>query len=166
MFRVLAVAFALVGLANAFLAPSSPIVPCSHIVPATGLQSRSALSMNIFDNLAAYMDKMKDKRLVTASHILARGQGRDELLEDLKAKIDNDPEKFAEYATKFSQCPSGKMGGMLGQFERLKMVGPFDDAAFSAPVGEVIGPVGTPFGAHLILVHDRTGEEPADTKTV
>jgi peptidyl-prolyl cis-trans isomerase D len=54
---------------------------------------------------------------------------------------------------------SAAMGGSLGTFQRGDMVPPFDDAAFSLPIGEVSEPIRTPFGYHLILVHDRNGDQ-------
>ncbi|KAF5938563.1 hypothetical protein HYC85_022822 [Camellia sinensis] len=38
-------------------------------------------------------------------------------------------------AAEYSECPSGKKGGDLGWFPRGKMTGPFQDVAFSTPVG-------------------------------
>lgn len=95
-----------------------------------------------------------------ASHILLEGTTDDvkEKLLKMKSEIANDPKKFAEYAAKHSKCPSGKKdGGSLGKFNLGMMVPQFDKAVFSPKtnIGEVIGPVMTPFGYHLIMVHER-----------
>lgn len=50
-------------------------------------------------------------------------------------------------------------GGNLGWFGSGRMVAAFEAAAFAAALGEVVGPVETAFGMHLIQVMDRRGEE-------
>ena len=63
---------------------------------------------------------------------------------------------FAELARKHSSCPSGRSGGDLGSFGKGQMVKEFEDVCFTAPVGEVQGPVKTLFGYHLIEVTKRS----------
>ena len=62
---------------------------------------------------------------------------------------------FSDLARKHSKCPSGRQGGALGTFGRGQMVREFDEVVFSAPVGEVQGPVQTQFGYHLVEVTHR-----------
>lgn len=88
---------------------------------------------------------------VKARHILVNSEA--EAIQ-IKKAID-DGGSFTEYAQKYSQCPSGKNGGDLGYFGRGQMVRPFEDAAFSLPVGQVSEPVKTQFGWHLIEVDDK-----------
>ena len=73
---------------------------------------------------------------------------------DLKKQID-DGADFAELAKTHSKCPSGGDGGALGTFGPGQMVKEFDEVVFSAPVGEVQGPVKTQFGYHLVEVTHR-----------
>ena len=62
-------------------------------------------------------------------------------------------------AKEFSTCPSKATGGDLGAFGRGQMVKEFEDAAFAAEVGHVVGPVKTQFGYHLIKVEDKKDAE-------
>ncbi len=102
------------------------------------------------------------KSSAVVSHILLEGSSDEvkEKLVKMKNEINNDPKKFSEYASNFSKCPSGKNGkppGSLGKFNIGAMVPTFDRAVFSPKnkVGEVIGPILTPFGYHLIFIHER-----------
>lgn len=71
-----------------------------------------------------------------------------ELYQELLAGRD-----FAQAAKDLSADPgSGKNGGELGWFTRGRMVRPFEDAAFSTPVGELSQPVLSNFGWHIIKV--------------
>lgn len=87
----------------------------------------------------------------TARHILVSNEAQ---CADLKSQIEAGTE-FAELAKKHSSCPSGGQGGDLGSFGPGQMVPEFDKVVFSAPVGEVQGPVKTQFGYHLLEVTSR-----------
>lgn len=88
----------------------------------------------------------------TARHILVKTE---EQCHNLKAEIENGAE-FSDLAEQHSLCPSGKQGGQLGEFGPGQMVKEFDTVVFTAPVGEVQGPVKTQFGFHLVEVTKRT----------
>ncbi len=76
---------------------------------------------------------------------------------DLMAKASANPAKFGELAKQFSQDPgSAAQGGNLGAFGRGNMVKPFDDAVFAMKVGEIVGPVETDFGYHVIKLNAIT----------
>ena len=99
-----------------------------------------------------------------ARHILLRieGDGKDSLkkAEDLAAQLRADPGKFAEAAGEHSvDTGSAKNGGDLGWFGRGMMVPAFEQAVFGAKKGEVVGPVKSEFGYHIILVEDTKGGE-------
>lgn len=87
----------------------------------------------------------------SARHILVKTE---EECNNLKNEIANGTE-FGEVAAQHSLCPSGKQGGGLGEFGPGQMVKEFDAVVFSAPVGEVQGPVKTQFGYHLVEVTER-----------
>lgn len=121
----------------------------------------------------AYDAKKSEYEQVKASHILvafkgspAAQAGKKELTEDeAKAKAEDLKKqiaagaKFDEVAKKESDdAASGSRGGDLGAFRRGQMVDEFEKAAFGAKPGEVVGPVRTQFGFHLIKIesHDTT----------
>ncbi|SHE79585.1 peptidyl-prolyl cis-trans isomerase SurA [Mariniphaga anaerophila] len=62
---------------------------------------------------------------------------------------------FGNAAIEYSEDPSAKSNkGHLGYFTAFQMVTPFENAAFTTPVGEISEPVRSAFGYHLIQVHD------------
>lgn len=67
------------------------------------------------------------------------------LLERVKAGED-----FAALAREYSNCPSGKNGGDLGEFSKGDMVKPFEDAAFKLKKGKISKIVETKYGYHII----------------
>jgi len=96
-------------------------------------------------------------KTVSASHILVKDEDE---CNTLKAELAKKETSFAALAAKHSTCPSSSKGGALGTFGPGQMVPAFDQVCWSAPIGEVQGPVQTQFGYHLILVTARSdGEE-------
>ncbi len=85
-----------------------------------------------------------------ASHILVKTESE---AKQIMQKI-NAGDDFAKLAKMYSQCPSGNAGGDLGYFGKGQMVKPFEDACFKANAGDVVGPVKTQFGWHIIKVTD------------
>lgn len=64
-------------------------------------------------------------------------------------------ETFEAVAKEVSADPgSGAQGGDLGFFMRGDMVKPFEDAAFTLPVGQVSEPIESQFGFHIIRVDE------------
>ncbi len=65
-------------------------------------------------------------------------------------------EDFAELAIELSTGPSGPEGGALGLAPRGSYVPAFSEAVYAdtTVIGEVVGPVETEFGFHLILVNE------------
>ena len=100
-------------------------------------------------------DESFDDRRARASHILVDTEA--ECLE-IKSKIDAKEMSFSKAAEASSKCPSKSKGGSLGEFEPGKMVAEFDEICFDpskADIGDVVGPVKTQFGYHLIRVDKR-----------
>lgn len=120
-----------------------------------------------------YEANKKEHEQVKARHILiafkgspAAQAGKKELTEDeAKAKAEDLKKKvqagapFDDLAkTESDDKGSAARGGDLGPFSRGQMVEEFEKAAFDAKPGDVIGPVRTQFGYHLIKVdsHETT----------
>ena len=88
---------------------------------------------------------------VSAKHILVKEEEKcQKVLEEIIAG-----KAFEEAAQQYSTCPSGQKGGDLGEFGKGQMVKEFEEAAFAAEIGEVVGPVKTQFGYHLIKVEKK-----------
>ncbi|MEN3027347.1 MAG: peptidylprolyl isomerase [Chlorobiota bacterium] len=103
-----------------------------------------------------------DTVVVHASHILINfGTNKDsaraeaqKILQRAKAG-----ENFAQLARLYSQDRgTAERGGDLGWFPRGRMVKPFEDAAFAAQPGSIVGPVESPFGFHIIAVHGKSSD--------
>lgn len=76
------------------------------------------------------------------------------LANDILSRAKNG-ENFASLAAEYSQDPgSQNNGGELGWFGKGRMVKPFEEAAFNAKKGDIIGPVKSRFGYHIIHVKD------------
>ena len=93
------------------------------------------------------------KPTVSAKHILVKEEA--DILA-IKALIESGAKEFEEMAREHSTCGSAARGGDLGEFGRGQMVKEFEEAAFNAEIGAVVGPVETQFGYHLIKVEDKT----------
>ncbi len=78
-------------------------------------------------------------------------------IEDLLARARAGAD-FAELAKEHSEDLGSKDGGGLVNCRRGQMVQPFDEAAFSVPVGQLSGIVETEFGYHILQVLDRQNE--------
>ncbi len=102
---------------------------------------------------------------VRASHILfpVEGSGDTMAVKRQAEQIAREAKQgkdFAELAREYSKDQSNAAGGGdLGWFTRGRMVAPFEAAAFKAKVGEVVGPVRTPYGWHIIKVTGRDNRE-------
>ncbi len=92
-----------------------------------------------------------------ARHILFN-KDQQQKAEEVKKQLQEGAE-FAPLAEENSQDPqSAAKGGDLGCLEKDMTVPNFNDALFSAEQGEVVGPVETEFGYHLIEVTDIRDE--------
>jgi len=105
-------------------------------------------------------------KTASVRHILLMTQGKDEagkaevrqkmeaLLQRAKACED-----FATLATENTEDPGSKnSGGLYENFPKGHMVKPFEDAAFSVPVGGISDIIETQYGFHILQVVDRKKE--------
>lgn len=133
-------------------------------------QIDKSVTLSDADLQKIYDENKKDYEQVKAKHILiafkgspAAQAGKPELTEDqakakaeeLKKQIEGGA-KFEDVAKKESDdTGSGANGGELGAFGHGQMVPEFEKAAFDAKVGDVIGPIRTQYGYHLIRVESH-----------
>ncbi len=103
------------------------------------------------------------KQDVSASHILLK-VGPDALPKDTLAVYNRIVElrnaalkgDFEALAKKNSEDPSAaENGGNLGWFSAMRMVYPFETAAFTTPVGQISQPVRTRFGYHILKINGK-----------
>lgn len=87
----------------------------------------------------------------------------DEIYKQLQA----DPSKFAQLAKSKSADPgSARQGGDLGFFQKGMMVPEFDNAVFSGKKGDLVAPVKTQFGYHIIKIVDVKAAQAKPLKEV
>jgi peptidyl-prolyl cis-trans isomerase D len=124
----------------------------------------------ISDYSGYHLAKILDERrggaeFVRASHILLNTKAGSDTMailqkaRELLRRIRNG-ESFESIAREYSDDSGSKTaGGDLGWTGRGGWVKPFEQAAFGAKVGEVVGPIRTQFGWHLIKVTGRDNRE-------
>ncbi len=86
----------------------------------------------------------------------------EEILQEIR-----DGGDFAEIArAESTDQPTAALGGDLGVFNQGRMVPAFDSAVFAASSGELVGPVQTSFGLHLIEVQERWGQDSVQARHI
>lgn len=75
--------------------------------------------------------------------------------EQLHARLQQAPERFAELARSFSDCASAADGGRLGQLGPGETTPPFEAALQCLAPGDISTPVETAYGFHLIRLLQR-----------
>eukprot|EP00240_Pyramimonas_obovata_P013173 CAMPEP_0118929944 /NCGR_PEP_ID=MMETSP1169-20130426/6794_1 /TAXON_ID=36882 /ORGANISM="Pyramimonas obovata, Strain CCMP722" /LENGTH=234 /DNA_ID=CAMNT_0006872221 /DNA_START=187 /DNA_END=891 /DNA_ORIENTATION=- len=112
------------------------------------------------------MRRKNPRVAATRSLVAAAGQDRQLLVQhilvgpDQEAELDNvtaiitEGADFGEMAEKYSNCPSGKKGGLIGWISPGRTDPAFDAAAFSAEVGSMLK-CQTRHGHHLLKVLDE-----------
>jgi peptidyl-prolyl cis-trans isomerase D len=108
-----------------------------------------------------HIDEFLQGEQANARHILIRVApdadepqlGEAELRANGVASIARSGADFAELAAEHSDDPGSKeLGGDLGWFGRGAMVPEFEDAVFSGKPGDIVGPIKSQFGYHIIKI--------------
>ncbi|OYW83574.1 MAG: hypothetical protein B7Z26_00045 [Asticcacaulis sp. 32-58-5] len=103
----------------------------------------------------ARSDNFFTPELYEASHILVLESSR-ELAFDLVKQLLADQSGFTGLAKSLSVCPSGQIGGSLGQLQRGDLVAEVEEALLSTPVGAIFPePVASQFGWHILRLDRR-----------
>lgn len=110
----------------------------------------------------ANAERFRNGDLVEARHILFQVTPAAplELLrqtaEAILAELQANPDRFTELAGQYSNCPSGAIGGSLGQLARGQCVPEFDELLFRLQPGELSGRLlETRFGLHIVQAQRR-----------
>ena len=115
------------------------------------------------EEIQNYYEKNKEAQFTTPEqrcvrHILFN-KDQKEKAEDIKKQLENGGD-FAKLAKENSQDPgSAAQGGDLGCLGKGETVPEFEQAAFGAERGEIVGPVQTEFGYHILQVTDVKPEQ-------
>lgn len=107
--------------------------------------------------IAHFAPRISEEQKVRAAY-MAEFQTNDPAKGDAQDLIDriNVGEDFAALAGEYGTDATRETGGDLGWFARGAMVAPFEEAAFSLEVGELVAePVETMFGYHVLQVTDK-----------
>ena len=114
------------------------------------LHKTELLRKKLYDQVTADVPHTQEQ--VWARHILVS----DEAVALLTIERIRKGEDFGKVASEVSQdTGSAAQGGDLGWFGKGAMVAPFEEAAFSLPVGEISKPIKSDFGWHIIQVIAR-----------
>jgi peptidyl-prolyl cis-trans isomerase C len=105
------------------------------------------------DELKAYYEERKDffkrKNRIFIQQIVLAEEGRAEFIKnELKKR------SFEDLAKRYSITPEGKSGGIVGWIEAGTVE--YFDPLFSKPIGQVHGPLKSPFGFHLIRIEKKS----------
>lgn len=111
-------------------------------------------------------DAYSEDKTATVRHILLNTRGKSdsakqaakEKMEEILAKA-RSGEDFAELAKKYSEDPGSKAnGGLYENVQKGAMVKPFEERAFSLPIGKISDVFETQYGYHILKVIERNKE--------
>jgi len=130
--------------------------------------SKDSVSNLIIDQDAYKVVKLLDSKegdetYVNAAHILVNfgtdTAGAKKKAEEILARVKKG-ENFEKLAGEISEDPSAKQNnGDLGWFTKGAMVKEFEDAALNGNPGDIVGPVKTQFGYHILKIKAKSKKE-------
>jgi len=140
----------------------------------SSVQANLLIDKYLNDAMAAQSSATEDEiqkayqqdKTASVRHILLLTQGKsDQEKQAIRQKMEEilarakSGEDFAGLAKQYSEDPGSKdKGGLYEDFGRGQMVKPFEEAAFSVPIGQISDIVETQYGYHIIQVVDRKKE--------
>jgi len=133
-------------------------------LPVQKVQERVAGNAEPSDEeIRNYYEQNKEAQFTTPAQTCVRhilfNKDRKHKAKEVEQQLE-DGGDFAKLAKKNSQDPgSAANGGDLGCLGRGETVPEFEQAAFGAKQGEIVGPVKTEFGYHIIEVTDIKPEQ-------
>lgn len=148
------------------LSNAAAFIPSAQLVSmrsgaGTAVRESSSLNMGMFDSISKAFSNAEygpppEAVKASARHILVESEGEAKVIMKM---ISSGEQTFQACAKEYSTCPSANQGGSLGSFPPGQMVPEFDKAIFNpdTKIGELVGPVLTNFGHHIIVVEKRTG---------
>ena len=144
----------------------------SALVPKEDSEPTQDQIKKKYDEIKANEFKHGELRSLRYVHWEKKPAGQDTI--DAKNLADelliraNSKENFATLANEYTMDPSnqGTKGGDLGWFKKGRMVKPFEDAAFKANKDQIIGPVLSRFGYHVIHVRDKKINKNGDNEVL
>lgn len=128
------------------------------------------LEQNVFAAVTVGADEIQQAyagdKTATVRHILLLTQGKPASeIPEIRKKMEGllarakAGEDFAALAGEFTEDEGSKEnGGLYEDFPRGRMVKPFEDAAFTVPVGRISDIVETEYGFHILKIEGRAKE--------
>lgn len=146
---------------NDFRIPERRVVDYLLIDPVELRASVELADSEVRTYYEDHPEEFAQDEAVRARHILLQvnadrtAEAAEQELGEIRQRIEAG-EDFAAVAAEVSEDPGSKtQGGDLGFFGRGQMIREFEDAAFGAQPGDLVGPIGTSFGYHLIEVLEK-----------
>lgn len=83
-----------------------------------------------------------------------------------RQQLAQQPNRFAQLAKEYSDCPSAAQGGLMGQISSGDVVPEFEAILRQLEVGEISAPTQTRYGYHLVRLDERALGQPLPYESV